>query len=96
MIEWSGYKWNTQERWGKVHKDKSWNHYDSDCVRVDNWGYLHLETSKSKEIDGFTPEFGVGLISSVDKFGYGLYEVECKLPTGPKLASILDVVDTAT
>jgi len=86
QIQWSGYNWNTQERWGKVHKDKSWCHYDSDCVRVDNWGNLHLETHRNpKEVEGYQSEFGVGLVSSVDKFGYGFYEIECKLPTGPKL-----------
>lgn len=85
-INWSGYEWLTQERWGKVHKDKSWCWYDPSCVRIDNWKYLHLETHKNPtKIDKFKPQYGVGLVSSVEDFGYGIFEIECKLPTGPKL-----------
>lgn len=85
-INWSGYEWLTQERWGKIHKDKPWNWYDPSCVRTDNWGYLHLETHKNPtKIGRLKPEYGVGLISSVKDFGYGIFEIEAKLPTGKKL-----------
>jgi beta-glucanase (GH16 family) len=90
QIEWSKHKWITQERWGQIHKDKSWCWYDSSCVKLDNWGYLHLEThknSKTFDLDGkiVTSNYGVGLISSVEDFGYGFFEIEAKLPTGKKL-----------
>lgn len=85
-INWSGYEWLTQERWGKIHKDKPWNWYDPSCVKVDNWGYLHLETHKNPtKINGLNPDYGVGLISSVKDFGYGIFEIKAKLPTGKKL-----------
>jgi len=85
-INWSGYEWATQERWGKWHKSKPWNWYDPECVKVDNWGYLHLETHKNpKQFGDIESPYGVGLISSVDDFDHGYFEIECKLPTGKKL-----------
>jgi beta-glucanase (GH16 family) len=89
-IEWSGYKWITQERWGEIHKSKSWCWYDKERVKVDDKNYLHLETLKHpKEFtlggEPITSTYGVGLVSSVDDFGYGYFEIEAKLPTGKKL-----------
>ena len=85
-IGWAGYEWITQERWGKWHKSKPWNWYDPKCVHIDNWGYLHLGTHKNpKQFGDIESPYGVGLISSVDDFGYGHFEIECKLPTGKKL-----------
>jgi len=85
-INWSGYRWITQERWGQVHKDKSWCWYDEERVKVDSNKYLHLETLKNPtKIGEFTPEYGVGLVSSVRDFSYGHFEIEAKLPTGKKL-----------
>ena len=86
MINFSGRSWLPQERWGQYHPKKDWCWYDPDCVKIDNWGYAHLETHYNpKEFDGVESKYGVGLISSVEDFDYGYFEIEAKLPTGRKL-----------
>ena len=89
-LNWSGYRWITQERWGEIHKDKSWCWYDEERVKVDDKKYLHLETFKNPKNftlgnKSITSNYGVGLVSSVKHFGYGYFEIEAKLPTGKKL-----------
>jgi len=89
-INWSGYKWITQEVWGQVHEDKKWCYYDETAVSVDSNEILHLLTHYNPnefEIKGlkFTSPFGVGLISSEERFSHGLFEIECKLPKGKNL-----------
>ena len=43
-INWSGYEWLTQERWGIVHKDKPYCWYDPSAVQITLKGYLDLKT----------------------------------------------------
>ena len=43
-INWSGYEWLTQERWGTVHKDKPYCWYDPSAVQITLKGYLDLKT----------------------------------------------------
>ena len=91
-IQWQGYKWKPQERWGTVHPDKPFVWYSPNCVRVDEWGYLHLETRKDRQRKyeeyynkEYDPKYGVGLICSVLNFSYGYFEIEAKLPSGQNL-----------
>lgn len=92
-IIWSGYQWITQERWGQVHptKPKAW--YDESAIEIKYCPLLEceqliLKTHKNpkyfKELDLEVP-VGVGLISCTKKFGYGHYEIEARLPSGPNL-----------
>lgn len=92
-IIWSGYQWITQERWGQVHptKPKAW--YDESAIEIKYCPLLEckqlmLKTHKNpkyfKELD-LEVQIGVGLISCTKKFGYGHYEIEAKLPSGPNL-----------
>ena len=43
-INWSGYEWITQERWGDIHPEKTYCWYDEQAVSVDTNNYLHLKT----------------------------------------------------
>lgn len=90
-FEWSGYKWIPRERWGNVHPIKPEWWYDPERVEIDDNGILHLKTKwNPKTITNYDGEVidskvGVGLISSTEKFKYGKYEIEAKLPTGKDL-----------
>ena len=86
-IEWSGYTWRTKEPWGRIHPDKAWNYYDKKAVGVDIHGTLHLKTHYNPTTiihkhKAYEPKYGVGLISSTEKFHLGYFEIEAKLPTG--------------
>ena len=87
MLNWSGYKWRKQEPWGIIHPNKAWNYYDESAVEVDDEGILHLKThfnpiTIKHEDEKYNPDYGVGLISSIEKFHFGYFEIEAKLPTG--------------
>jgi len=86
-LNWCGYEWRKQEPWGKIHPDKSWNYYDELAVEVDSNDILHLKTHYNPKTIRhqkvtYRPKYGVGLISSVEKFHHGYFEIEAKLPTG--------------
>jgi len=94
IINWSGYQWSTQERWGNIHSDKLFCYYNSSCVIVDSYQYLHLLTKRDPKKFRVTKDqqqsvvespIAVGLLSSKIMFGYGYYEIEAKLPTGDHL-----------
>lgn len=88
MIQWSGYEWLTQERWGQIHPGKNFTWYDETAVSIDENNYLHLKTQYNPK---FFPELnvtsnnGIGLVSCTTKFGHGTYEIEAKLPSGKYL-----------
>ena len=93
-FDWSGHKWSTKERWGQVHADKLYCWYNAKCVNVDDYEYLHLLTKKDPKKfrvkqgnsqSTIESPISVGLISSKEMFGYGYFEIEAKLPTGPNL-----------
>lgn len=87
-FEWSGHKWIPNERWGLAHPIKPEWWYDPERVEIDDDGILHLKTKwNPKYINEEVGEsqVGVGLISSTEKFKYGIYEIEAKLPTGKGL-----------
>ena len=84
-IEWSGYEWILRERWGDVHPDNPICWHDPECVRVEG-DCLYLSVSEnSKEFNGKTVPFGIGLVSCTEKFGYGEYSIDAKLPSGRNL-----------
>ena len=96
-IQWMGYEWLTQERWGNVHPDlpEKWN--DPSAIKIDEDGTLHLYARPNpKQIEIVTdwstepptkkivnPTVGFGLISCTTQFGWGTFEVEAKMPKGP-------------
>ena len=86
-ITWCGYEWLTQERWGQIHpvKPKAW--YDESAIEI-RGEQLILKTHKNpkyfKDMD-VTSNIGVGLVSCTEKFKYGQFEIEAKLPEGPYL-----------
>ena len=87
-FEWCGYEWITQERWGQIHPEKSHWWYDESCVSVDKQNHLHLKTKynpKRFEELNLTSPIGVGLVSCTNKFKYGVFSIEAKLPHGKNL-----------
>jgi len=87
-FKWSGFEWIPKERWGICHPIKPDWWYDPERVEIDENDTLHLKTKwNPKHINDEIGEskIGVGLISSVDKFKYGEYEIEAKLPKGKDL-----------
>lgn len=88
MINWKGYNWLQNERWGLVHPDKSHWWYDESASFVDSEDRLNLLTKKNPryfpEIDKIST-IGVGLVSCETKFKWGKFEIEAKLPKGDNL-----------
>lgn len=87
-LNWSGYEWLTQERWGQIHKDKSYCWYDPTAVQTTLKGYLDLKTQYNpKEFPhlGIRSKIGVGLVSCVNEFGPGTFEIKARLPHGKNL-----------
>ena len=85
-INWSGYEWLTQERWGQYHPSKDFCYYDPKAVSIDENQKLTLKTHfNPKTFKGKKINVGVGLISCVEKFSYGYFEIEAKLPKGKNL-----------
>lgn len=88
MLNWKGYNWLQNERWGFVHPEKSDWWYDSNCSFVDTDGNLNLLTKKNQkyfpEIDKIS-SIGVGLVSCTERFKWGRFEIEAKLPYGENL-----------
>lgn len=91
-INWMGYKWIPREVWGKFHPLKPYCYYDLEAIDCDENENLVLKThvNPKKLKHPHTKKFieipiGVGLISCKEKFGYGYFEIEAKLPKGKNL-----------
>lgn len=87
-IQWMGYEWLTQERWGRVHPKFPFRWNDPSAIEIDDDGTLRLyarPNSRIFNIDGedIESEVGFGLISCTTEFGWGTFEVEAKMPKGP-------------
>tara|TARA_R110002110_G_scaffold12237_6_gene58442 strand:- start:842 stop:1609 length:768 start_codon:yes stop_codon:yes gene_type:complete len=84
-IEWSGYEWLPQERWGQIHPDKSLQWYDPSAIEINDKDQLILKTHRNpkyfEELD-VVSIIGVGFMSNTTEFKYGYFEVEAMLPTG--------------
>jgi len=88
MIEWKGYKWLQQERWGQIHPEKPHWWYDPESSFIDDNDELNLLTRKnSKYFDDLkvNSTIGVGLVSCTESFKFGKFEIEAKLPYGKNL-----------
>ena len=96
-IQWGGYKWRPREKWGTYHPDKTYCYYDRSAIEINEKDEMILKTQMNpktfkgkslhynSELTELEIPIGVGLISSVDGFGYGYFEIEAKLPTGKNL-----------
>ena len=87
-INWSGYEWMLQERWGLIHPEKPYTWYDDTAVEIVDNGNLLLKTHKNPRHFpdlNVTPQIGMGIVSCVNKFKYGIYEISAKLPKGKHL-----------
>jgi len=88
-IKWDNRDWLTHHAWGSIHPDDQGVHYHEDQVQIsDKKLLLHVEPNPKKfNIDGtdIISPVGGGLIYSIDKFGYGLYESRIKLSRGDDL-----------
>lgn len=88
MIQWSGYEWMLQERWGQIHLEKPFVWYDPSAVNIDDNQFLHLKTHYNPKYfpnENITSDTGVGLVSCTNKFSHGVFEIEAKLPQGKYL-----------
>lgn len=83
MIEFSGYKWRTQQPWGDFHPNNPIWWYDPSCVDVTD-NVLRLQT-KYHTRETFKNKIGVGLVSSENPFTYGEFEADIMLPAGSGL-----------
>lgn len=86
-IFWAGYHWKTTERNGlQFHPAKPNFWLDSKEVTIDTNGYLHLTSRYNpKKFGSFDRPMACGLISSVNEFEYGTFEIYAKLPSGKYL-----------
>ncbi len=87
-IKWANYNWLPREKWGVYHPNKTYCYYDRTAIDINDKDELILKTQynpkKFKNPDIEIP-IGVGLVSCKEKFGYGYFELEAKLPTGKNL-----------
>ena len=85
-IIWEGYEWQIGERWGIIHPEKPICYYDKDAVKISEDGELELYTHYNpRKFKDKTVNTGVGLINCKEKFEYGRFDIDIKLPKGPLL-----------
>jgi hypothetical protein len=85
-IQWSGYEWLPREVWGEYHPKKLYCYYDPEAISCDKDENLVLKTHINPKIfNDKEISVGVGLISSIERFEYGYFEIEAKLPKGKNL-----------
>lgn len=83
-FKWSGINWRVGHPWGVHHPNHPLSWYGNDSVRIDRFGYLYLNIQKEKyNYKGNIVPYNVGLVSSIDTFSYGVYEIEALLPRTP-------------
>lgn len=79
-IEWCGYHWRTEERWGDRHPDQPKLVRDGNMVKENEDGSIALFITKNDDGD-----YSAGLLSMIEPLGYGTYFLEVKLPEGDNL-----------
>lgn len=86
MIEFAGYEWLASQPWGDVHPIATDWWYDPSCVDVTD-DILRLQTKRHERINGsgIQSHLGVGLVSSIQTFGFGDFEADIMLPRGTGL-----------
>ncbi len=84
-------KWRIGQEWGLFHTASPYQYYGDTSVYVED-GHLVLDQKYSpKKLTTWENDkvydipYSVGLISSLDSYGYGFYEFEVKLPRGKGL-----------
>lgn len=83
-IYWSGQIWMRNLGWGNAHPDLPYMWYDPFAIEKEN-SKLILRTQKSIRPGETKQRIGIGLVASVNGFGYGSYEILAKLPKGKHL-----------
>ena len=83
-INWAGYTWQLTERNGlQYHPTKTKMWLSPDNVSIDGNGYLHLKTKYNPKTFGeWNRPIACGLVSSIQQFSYGNFEICAKLPQG--------------
>ena len=91
-LNWCGYEWEVAMEGGMLlHPDYPFRWYDKSCAIINDDNVLELTIKKNpKEIKDwagvtYNPEYGVGLIRSVQPFMYGTFSADIKLPEGENL-----------
>lgn len=84
-FEWRGYKWIPKERWGAIHPQKPHFWYDPKRVILNKDESIDLETAPNVKYfphEGMRSYIGAGLISCTEKFSYGHFSLDVKMPKG--------------
>ena len=78
-------RWRVSQPWGNFHPDSLYDYYGENSVSVDDKLILQQKYSpKEFELNGekITIPYSIGLITSLDAYGYGFYEFDIQLPKG--------------
>lgn len=75
-------KWRIGQPWGKFHPDFTYQYYGDDSITIKDEYLVLTQFYNPKKIENIEIPQSVGLITSIDSFGYGFYKFECKLPKG--------------
>lgn len=91
-FEWCGLHWKSAMDGNRIiHPGQPWMWYDEDQIMRDSHNTLELnierKPKKIKHWDGelYEPELACGIIRSEEKFIYGIFSAEIKLPRGRNL-----------
>lgn len=89
QFSWCGYDWISQERWGQIRPSHPYQWYDEECIKVVSGDLILTARNREKEfdIDGekVTSKVAIGFASCLERFGYGEFSVDIKLPKGRNL-----------
>lgn len=84
-------KWRIGQPWGLFHPESPYQYYGEDTVCIEDDHLVLGQRFNPKKLSPFDSEvvydipYSVGLITSHQSFGYGLYQFEVKLPKGAGL-----------
>ena len=89
-INWCDVDWVCEMEGGRIiHPDNPWFYFNQRDVEISHDLRLSISYAPRavKYWNGhiYHPDFGCGLIRSVDEFGYGTFTAEIKLPKGKNL-----------
>ena len=88
-FDWSGFKWQTRQPWGLYHPNAEHTWFDNKAVSIDDNNKLVLKTHinprvfKKDDANEIKRDIGIGLVSSINSFDHGYFEIEGKLPKNP-------------
>lgn len=85
LVDFCGYKWQSGNRWGDYHPVSPQFWCDPTCIDVTD-NVLRLQSKRNRRTTEYGDiEVGIGLVTSVDNFGYGEFEADVMLPKGTGL-----------